>query len=167
MFTNVYSFNQNIVSYSFVSFNVYCMIWNSHCLKLNVWTKILVWSWKFGLKSWKSPWTLNRKKRRKPHVPFWRTTARLYFSFNILRRRRPWNTFLPIFSAAPERDEKVSTEASSRRRTRGELSRRNDERLHEWKYGTHCSSPLKRQIKSKPIGNFIPQHCGVNHVCQE
>jgi len=34
MSTNVDSSNQNIkLSYSFVSFNVYCMLWNSHCLK--------------------------------------------------------------------------------------------------------------------------------------
>jgi len=50
-----------LLSHSIVSFKVYCMLCNSHCLNtafsksLNVHTEISVWSWKFGLKSWKSP----------------------------------------------------------------------------------------------------------------
>jgi len=32
MYTNVYSFDQTIVSHSFVSFKVCCMLYNSHCL---------------------------------------------------------------------------------------------------------------------------------------
>ncbi|TNN47549.1 hypothetical protein EYF80_042270 [Liparis tanakae] len=61
MENNVYSFNQTIVSHSFVSFKVYCILCNSHCLNttfsksFHVHTEISVWSWKFGLKSWKSP----------------------------------------------------------------------------------------------------------------
>jgi len=60
MYNNVYSCNQTIVSHSLVSFKVYCMFCNSPCLnstfskKIHVYTEISVWSWKFGLKSWKS-----------------------------------------------------------------------------------------------------------------
>jgi len=48
-----------LLSHSFVSFKVYCMLCNSHCFnitfqKVHVHTEISVWSWTFGLKSWKS-----------------------------------------------------------------------------------------------------------------